>query len=136
MFRLAGAALLHPGPGSGTGGVADEHKGRARRRRPADVMGINQGKYLRGHENVIITFATVIKRQSFIEINTAIKRNDGITYSTDVVTSASPAAPRRPSPPPLSLCFIKLCSPSLSGLHCVFFVITCLLHAFLLVLPP
>ncbi|MPC15838.1 hypothetical protein E2C01_008641 [Portunus trituberculatus] len=52
-------------------------------------MGINQEKYLRGHENVIITFKTVIKRQSFIEINTVIKRNDGITYSTDVVTSAS-----------------------------------------------
>lgn len=68
----------------------------ARRRRPADVMGINQEKYLRGHENVIITFKTVIKRQSFIEINTVIKRNDGISYSTDVVTSASPAAPRVP----------------------------------------
>lgn len=80
----------------------------AGRRRPADVMGINHEKYLRGHENVIITFKTVIKRPSFIEINTVIKRNDGITYSTDVVTSASPAAPRRPPPPPLSFCFIKV----------------------------
>lgn len=96
MLRLpSGSLACLPGLVGARGWRTHTRDG-ARRRRPADVMGINQEKYLRGHENVIITFKTVIKRQSFIEINTVIKRNDGITYSTDVVTSASPAAPRVP----------------------------------------